>query len=116
MPSPARSQLWALLYAQVTQADGAQQRNILLDRIRLGRRDDSGEALAAARGIGTARWTRTRVEAILTTLALPPNAPLSTVVVETLPNIANLQDPLGGDVGHVRILRTSPLVAIPPIC
>jgi hypothetical protein len=116
LPNTPRSQLWALLYAQVTQADGAHQRNILLDRVRLGRKDNLGEALAAARGMGAATWTRTRVEAILAALALSPDAPLSTVVIETLPNIANLEDPLGGDLGHVRILRTSPLVAIPAIC
>jgi hypothetical protein len=116
LPNTPRSQLWALLYAQVTQADDAHQRNILLDRVRLGRRDNLGEALVAARGIGAATWARSSLDAILAALALPPNAPLSTVVVETLPNIANLEDPLGGDLGHVRILRTSPLVAVPAIC
>ena len=116
LPPTPRSQLWALLYAQVTQADGSHQRNILLNRVRLGRKDNLGEALAAARGLGAAAWSRANVETILASLALPPNAPLSTVVVETLPNIADLKDPLGGDLGRVRILRTSPLVAVPPIC
>ncbi len=116
LPNPPRSQIWALLYAQVTQADGVQQRNILLDRVRLGQRDNLGEALAATHSIGAATWGRNNVESILASLALPNNSPLSLVVVETLPNIGNLGDPLGGDLGNVRILRTSPLVAVPALC
>ena len=117
LPSPPRSQLWALLYAQVTQADGQAQRNVLLDRLRLRRQDKLSDlAPVTANGLAAVTWQRALIETILASLALPPTSPLSLVVVETLPDLGELEDPLGGDLGHVRILRTSPLVVIPAIC
>ncbi|MBB6249400.1 hypothetical protein [Rhodanobacter sp. A1T4] len=117
LPSPPRSQLWALLYAQVTQADGQAQRNVLLDRLRLRRQDKLSDlAPVTANGLAAVTWQRALIETILVSLALPPTSPLSLVVVETLPDLGELEDPLGGDLGHVRILRTSPLVVIPAIC
>jgi hypothetical protein len=116
LPSRPRSQLWALLYAQVTQADGASQRNVLLDRLGLTRNDAVLKKFGLPPGLAGAIWSRPVIVAILTALALPGNSPLSIVVVETLPDLGNLEDPLGGDLGHVRILRTSPLTAVPPIC
>jgi len=123
LPQPPRTQLWALLYSQVTQANGASQRNVLLDRRRATdqmRQLDSAVFPAPLqrlrRGTGLTFWPRPQVEAILSSLALPANAPLSVLVVETLGDLGDLADPLGGDLGRVRILRASPLTAVPAQC
>jgi hypothetical protein len=116
LPTRPRTQLWALLYAQVTQADGSSQRNILLSRLVLMRNDEIERVMTLTSGMAGAVWASSQVEALLADLALPPDAPLSTLVVETLPDIGELTDPLGGDLGNVRILRTSPLTAIPALC
>ena len=50
-------------------------------------------------------------------LGLPLDAKLSVIVVELLPEPGSpFQDPLERDLGQVRILRTSPLTAVPEIC
>jgi hypothetical protein len=123
LPLPPRTQLWALLYGQVTQADGASQRNVLLDRrIAFEPLGEVGNATLPlrldllARGTAATFWPRPQVETILASLALPPNVPLSVLVVETLPDLGNLEDPLGGDLGRVRILRASPLTPVPAQC
>ena len=114
LPAVPRSRLWALLYTQVTQADGASQRNVLLDRIRL--TPDGLHELQLMPGIVGATWSRAPIEELLASLALPPTSPLSLIVVEALGDIGDLADPMGGDLGRVRILRTSPLTQIPAIC
>ncbi len=120
LPARPRTQLWALLYGQVTQADGSSQRNILLDRHEVILPGDrivaSLTSKKLTRGTGLAFWLRPQVDAILAALALPATTPLSVVVVEMLPDSNAITDPLGGDLGQVRILRTSPLVAVPAIC
>lgn len=113
-PSP-RTQLWALLYAQVTQADGLSRRNVLLDRRGLSL-EEAPEIPPVGGGMRLTFWPRPQIAATLAALALPTNSPLSVVVVEMLPDLGNLEDPLGGDLGRVRILRTSPLTAIPGVC
>jgi hypothetical protein len=115
-PSP-RTQLWGLLYAQVTQADGKSQRNVLLDRLRLIRDDaEPLRQLIAVRGVVGISWQRPKVQSILASLALPAQSPLSVIIVETFHDLGDLADPLGGDLGHVRILRVSPLTAVPAVC
>jgi hypothetical protein len=116
LPRIPRTQLCALLYAQVTQADGASQRNVLLDRLLLSFNEGDPEFPPLGRGMGLKSWLRSDIQRILAALALPANAPLSVLVVEMLPNLGGLADPVGGDLGHVRILRTSPLTAVPGIC
>jgi hypothetical protein len=117
LPSPARTQLWALLYAQVTQADGASQRNVLLGRLPLTRdREGPLKHLFTVSGVAATFWLRSRIQSILAALALPAQSPLSVIVVETFHDLGDLFDPLGGDLGHVRILRTSPLTAVPAVC
>jgi hypothetical protein len=110
------TQLWALLYAQVTQADGASQRNVLLDHQPLRFVEGDPEFPPLGRGMGQKSWRRSDIERLLAALALPPNAPLSVLVVEMLPDLGGLADPVGGDLGQVRILRTSPLTAVPGVC
>lgn len=114
-PNPV-TQLWALLYAQVTQADGLSERNVLLDRRRLTLEEGPPGIPPLGRGSRLTSWPRTQIEGSLAALALPNNAPLSVLVAEMLPDLGNLADPLGGDLGHVRILRASPLTAVPGVC
>ena len=116
LPRIPRTQLWALLYAQVTQADGASRRNVLLDRLLLSFNEGDPEFPPLGRGMGLKTWLRSDVQRILAALALPANAPLSVLVVEMQPDLGGLADPVGGDLGHVRILRTSPLTAVPGVC
>jgi hypothetical protein len=168
---PPRTQLWALLYAQVRQADGADWRNILLDdrRLRPQRRlqPRAADAYLAATTLsgafqnhdaparGHMAWRQDEIEQLLLALGLPVDAPLSVLCVEMMPTLAALRTqrssfressgdqtalagaviaqragggqavdttdyvegrPLSDELGHHRILRTSPLVAAPPIC
>jgi len=115
LPPAPRTELWTMLYAQVTQADRIGQRNVLLGRTRLTRQGLHQRPLLPP-GLAGALWPRNEIEAILADLALPASTPLSVIVVETLGDVGSLQDPLGGDLGHVRILRASPLTPIPAIC
>ena len=117
LPSPPRTQLWALLYAQVTQADGASQRNVLLGRLLLNsdRQGPLKDRLTVS-GLAGTFWQRSQIEASLAALALPAQSPLSFIVVETFHDLGEIFDPLGGDLGRVRILRASPLTAIPAVC
>jgi hypothetical protein len=46
----------------------------------------------------------------------PRNAPLGVLAVEILPEIERKPDPLGADLGRVRILRASPLIPVPEVC
>ncbi len=207
---PPRTQLWALLYAQVKQADNLDFRNILLDDRQLDYRiqiepdrnvnifdkytdkelqvlqnftvkNFAPEIVASpnfknvvklvdfkkknknATKFGTAIWTNKEVAQLLALYGLPPDLPLSVLVVEILPQITNIYDhvseleqpvknrgvdnlvpfdqkqqyqayvkeagfiraqqaaqkgpgPLSDELGHHRILRTSPLTEVPPVC
>jgi hypothetical protein len=129
LPAPPNTQLWAVLYQQVHQADGTARRNLQLDLrpIRpLGPREALATGLPAHIGltsggrrqtIGYAWWTQEEVSELCSRLGLPADGPLSALAVETLPEPnGQIADPLGGDLGQVRILRTSPLTAIPDGC
>jgi hypothetical protein len=165
---PPRTELWALLYAQVRQADGRDWRNVLLDDRRLellprvrGRVfDDTGKLLhlnafqngdAPARGV--TRWRQDELAILIRELGLPQDAPLSVLCVEMMPTLEALRvrdnpavarvhsdlvgavrderagnipgaaspgddhpRPLSDALGHYRILRTSPLTAVPEVC
>jgi hypothetical protein len=126
--------LWTMLYAQVLQADGASHRNILLAARQLFP-PASTTGLPAAQfsrdvyGIGEftqkddpskmagtpARWQG--IDTLLHALALPLDSPLSVLTVEMMPQYSDsANNPVDADFGKLRILRTSPLVAVPPIC
>ena len=188
---PPRTELWALLYAQVKQADDKDFRNILLDdrqldwRVQVEKASRRGVDLLEkysdqqlnvltsiayknfkyeinagavtnvlqlvdfstknkdAKKFGTVAWTHTEVELLLANLGLPLLSPLSVLVVETLPQITRLSEhvsrqdspfvakgsvmatqpadvrspsPVSDELGHHRLLRTSPLVEVPPVC
>jgi hypothetical protein len=205
--NPPRTQLWALLYAQVKQADNKDFRNILLDdrqldwRVQVEKKksvdllekytDNQLQLLSSiayknfkyeinatsvmnvlqlvdfsnknkdGKKYGTVVWTHNEVELLLANLGLPLGSPLSVLVVETLPQITNIFEhvsrldnplvasgsgnlvaaggragltqgatramaietadirtpsPVSDELGHHRLLRTSPLVQVPPVC
>jgi len=103
---PPRTELWALLYAQVHQADGKDFRNILLDdrklmlapRIRGKLENPFGISFVGfenrdAPARGWTRWTRTEIQSALRDLGLPKDAPLSVLCVEMMPTLAALRAP-----------------------
>jgi hypothetical protein len=143
------TKLWALLYTQVTQADGASRRNVLLLTERLDplldqivdpngqtgpsvTRDVYGVGLFSQKDDPT--LGKTGIETVLGNLVLPLTSPLSVLAVELLPTNGpfdrpvvgpggpvHAQDPQGvgpldNNLGKQRILRISPLMAVPPIC
>lgn len=168
--TPPRTQIWALLYAQVRQADDRDTRNVLLDdrvlalrpRVREGRLLGAAMALtgafenmdAPARAVTS--WTSAEIRVMLASLGLPDDASLSVLCVEMMPTMGALIDrgqgrnvlaganiaamafaeragigalvggatvevangprPLSDGLGHFRILRTSPLAAVPHTC
>ena len=113
--SQPNTDIWFVLYARVMQADGKTMRNIqlLTNKARLMPNRKSRNVVRT----GSVFWSMDTVESALATLGLGPETPLSTLGVELLPepNSAFL-DPLGGDLGDVRILRTSRLVEVPLDC
>ena len=133
--SDPQTQIWFMLYAQALQADGASSRNILL-----GYAAGTGPPTGGAGGGGPrAYWEfpQQQVIAWLNLLGLAQTSSLSVLAVELLP-FGQAQtrtdttpatapagttdaatpggDPLGADLGSRRILRTSPLTALPSIC
>jgi hypothetical protein len=72
--------------------------------------------LNAAAPFGTATFSAAEIESALRALTFRADAPLSVLAVELLPEVQELPDPLGADLGSQRILRTSPLIPVPAIC
>ncbi len=134
--------LWFMLYAQVTQTDGSSQRNVLLARQLatllpqgVGAKPVDPQHGPNREPRGTTTFVAKEIAAALTLLGLPANSPLSVLGVEILPGPFRVtqtvgvaasasvgaaavagEDPLGAALGQRRILRTSPLVAVPAIC
>ena len=171
---PPRTELWALLYAQVRQADGKDNRNILLDERQLSLIPNRLQELLTAEGTfvltqgnknAPARsamvWHDAEIKALLKALGLPVDASLSVLCVEMMPHFGSFQQeaqptatygmqgvnaevvlagvraargnvtdaatgatfaqqnplrPLSTQLGHFRILRTSPLTPVPDVC
>ncbi len=122
LPRQPATELWFVLYAQVWQADRAARRNVELLTVR-GQRLHQRRPTTKVRATlprdvsGGASFSRADVAARLEELGLAADAPLSVLAVELLPepNGAFL-DPLGGDLGEVRILRASPLSPVSVTC
>lgn len=118
-PLPPVTQLWALLYAQVVQADGADHRNVLLDAraapFKPNRWDDHQKRRLSA-DAGTATWSNGEVADLCRLIGLSSDTSLSCVVVETLPGDQPLPDPVAAGLGYERFLRTSPLTPVPEMC
>ncbi|HEY5335312.1 MAG TPA: hypothetical protein VIJ71_04750, partial [Mycobacteriales bacterium] len=116
-PFNPATNIWMLLYAQVTRADLATQQNVLLGR----RRATPNQKLQEERRgsnqlVGETSWTQNEIGALLTSIGLNPGAPLSVLAVEIFPNELASADPVGVDLGTERILRASTLVPVPEVC
>jgi len=119
--------LWALLYARVRQVDGSAYRNVLIDRVRLVETPAAiRPPLFADRVIfGQGVFGIDAITRDLQQLGLPKDQALTVLAAEVFVNdgarphagvpVAGL-DPLGERLGHVRILRVSPLVSVPDAC
>jgi hypothetical protein len=119
-PRNPGSTLHGLLYAQAMRLDGHEWRNVLLMRARGYIRQ---EDLAANAGCdprlapAVMEFPQDEIVQRLSRLGLPLDSSLSVIAVELLPELkSDFADPLGRDLGQVRILRTSPLTAVPAIC
>ena len=118
-PEGPKTRLWALLYARVEQVDAAAWRNLMLLRTPLERPPgDLAERRPETAGallFGEGRFETAALAQALRRHGLDAQAPLTTLVVEfhTEPDI---DDPLGRHLGHARMLRVSPLIAVPDAC
>jgi hypothetical protein len=118
-----RTEIWVLLYAQAQQMDGAAYRNVLLlppTRAQLVFTETGADPAVAQFGnlapyaIGT--FDNKNVSIALRNFGFALNASLSVLAVEMMPQADFVQDPLGGDLGRRRILRTSLLTPVPKNC
>lgn len=121
LPNPPNTDLWVVLYAQVVQVDASIRRNIQIDLRKLQpvrRQKGDKAALSTPRLLeGETRWSGAEVQMALHNAGLPEDAPISALAIELLPEPnGSFDDPLGGDLGQVRILRTSPLSAVVRDC
>jgi hypothetical protein len=118
------------------QADGQSWRNIQLDLRRAQpapRRPTQGRPGLGHPGAGNpglghlgthhlaptghTAWTTADIEARLAAFGFDDATPLTALAIELLPEPNGAFDaPLAGDLGQVRILRTSPLVAVGGAC
>jgi hypothetical protein len=114
---PPNSDLWALLYVQVRLADVSDWRNILIGRARLQFTDQSFRGRTGAEPQGIGYWDQDQIDVWLDLLGLPRNSSLSVLATELLPEPGSpFTDPLGKDLGQVRLLRMSPLTPVPAMC
>jgi hypothetical protein len=107
-----------LLYAQVRLADGSDWRNVLIGRTHLTFPEAAFRGRSGAQPQGVGAWKNSEIEAWLEGMGLPSSAPLSVLAVELLPEPGTpfKEDPLGRDLGQVRVLRASPLTPVPAVC
>jgi len=133
-----RTEIWFMLYAQVMQADGTSYRNVLLTHA-LGAMpvvipiiETDSAPLPAETPRAAYPFPQDEIEQRLTQLGLSETSTVSVLAVELLPFDTAPQfgrhtpvettgqdtqaDPLGADLGTRRILRTSPLTALPSVC
>jgi hypothetical protein len=117
-PYHPRTEIWALLYAQVMQIDGASRRNILINRARADPEIANSDQRYADQRVQHAltRFGQDTIVANLIALGLPPDSPLSVMAIEGYRGALASSDPLGIDLGQVRILRASNLIRVPEIC
>ncbi len=142
--NPPQTSLWYLLYAQVKQADGVTNRNILLFSQQMHYVSSfKKEVTDEGTRYGTAFFQQETVSAKLRSMALPVASNLSVLCVEMFPlknvwrtpspqdfrpevfdnrgnganaAVAEAPNPLVEGLGRYRIYRTSALVAVGDIC
>ena len=117
LPTPPNTQIWVVLYARVIQADASTWRNIQLALRRAHPSRDAKRGSAALLVEGEVTWSGNDVKDALRSAGLPDDTPITALAVELLPEPnSGFDDPLGGNLGQVRILRTSPLAAVERSC
>lgn len=118
LPMYPRTRLWALLYAQVRQADNGRNRNVLLLRTPMYfAGDPRGSTKDIGEWFGRGAFSDKEVVSALRSVGLNPDAAnLSVMVVELLPNPKTDDDPMGANLGNKRILRTSGLIPVTLTC
>jgi len=111
---PPATEIWVVLYVQVMQADRGTMRNVQLD---LERASLAKVPRGSRQQLAAAHWDDRQVAALLARLGLDERSPLSALAIELLPEPnGTYGDALAGDLGEVRILRTSPLSPIETRC
>ena len=118
-----QTEIWGVLYTQVMQADGIAFRNILLSEKRLmAQQQDNQFGLVFLKNkqvldlYGNCGWSQIEIMQLLENLGLPPESPLSILAIELFKNHEPVAQPVGQDLGKMRIYRTSRLVPVPEIC
>ena len=144
-PREPQTEIWFLLYAQVKRVDGQAWRNILLEK-RPGGLHGKVLGLNSVQPSRSQRtdipvegvFLQSEVQTQLRKLGLPPNTPTSVLAVELFNDeanvvrinsdgardtmemsqtpVANMADPLGGELGSRRVLRVSPLTSVRQTC
>jgi len=122
--SVPQTDLWALLYARVRQADAAAWRNVVLARTQLfaphpGNPELPGGIFSDPRTApvvyGLGGFDADTITSGLRQLGLSPETPLTVLAAEVFADPRE-SDPLGDRLGHARLLRISPLVPVPDAC
>lgn len=110
-----RTTIYALLYAQVLQADGKQYRNILIDQMPL---QKTRRNTNVDKPVGLTQWAMKEVRTKLLRKGMDVNAPLSVLAIEIMPDSrrGDIQANSFIDLENIRILRTSRLYKIPDSC
>jgi len=101
------------------QVDGADYRNVLISRVKEERtsHDSTPRTPRTTQPIwGSMLLLDKAVETELVSLGFSPKASLSVMAVEMAYSQTQFIDPLGGNLGKQRILRTSNLVPVGPSC
>ncbi|KAI9765192.1 MAG: hypothetical protein M1839_005610 [Geoglossum umbratile] len=116
LPKNLASAIWVMLYAQATQMDGADRRNVLIATA-----PAIGIPHHAVSPVGEAVFDLERdVFPVLEALGLSRKAPLSVLAVELMPQgdpqRIRVEKPLTRDLGLQRILRSSNLEMVPGTC
>jgi hypothetical protein len=116
-PLVPNTDLWALLYARVRQADGQAWRNILLTQTQLfaPRAGNDPERAGLPILYGEGLFATDLLTNSLLTLGLPLDEPLTALVSEIFQEPPEAT-PLGARLGQARMLRISPLVPVPDAC
>lgn len=113
-PPFPRTNICALLYAQVLQADGKQYRNVLIDQAALERLSRNTNV---DKPVGLTTWSIKDVRTKLIAKGMDINSPLSLLAIEIMPD-SNRGDIDANviDLEKTRILRTSRLYKISDSC
>ncbi len=114
-PISPRTNIYALLYAQVLQADGKQYCNILIDQVSLQKPSRNNNIV---KPVGLTSWALKDVRTILLRKGMDVNASLSVLAIEIMPDSRPNDFQVNSfiDLENIRILRTSRLYKIADSC